>query len=852
MTGPGSHQIIQLEQLQALYYSRDPAQVAQAEELLRSLGAHPVALLFWQHHTSRELAGGFAEQRAAIARLADRPELRRADLRSQVRGVIVGYMARGDDDTARERAATLLRAALADPALALRFWEGCATDGVLHSVPEPLHWRDREALFFDIIRALPDAERGAIHTIQGPGFRWRFPPDERLLDAFPGVVALDISEVSPSREPQAYRCLSAIRSLRLTLRGDLPSEGMAHLAGLETLDVSQSRGLRALPAGLGRCPRLHEIEARDCESLAAVGEGLGQAPSLAVLRLDGCGALAALPEALGRLPRLRVLGLSGCGRLQSVPAELSDRVETDVTGCTSLTGAPPWLLTQLCTSDHAAVLAATPETVSLPAAARKKVATRIRALLRSALWLEVCVALDGLNRFADPALDRLMEKALLGEVRKRLRGRGEARFEQGLAMLRRLTSSATLLALWQDSDPSSPETLGAELRGLRGVRTVQAAWALIGMLPAAQAGAITALSPQIFPEQPGAADWEVLGRLSGLRALRHKSFPEQPAVARGLRSLRSLVLCGDLGEGLPDALALLPSLERLEIERGYLLCSVPPVLGRLPVLRELVLSECASLSEGGDIIATMTGLEVLRLKRTPLSIPSVERLTRLRELRLDPRAQQVLPDLRGLGALRHLDLTQHSALQALPEALPELEALVLRSCRALTTLPSSLSRRPLRLLDIRGTGIRSVPAGLCFAPGAVVRLEAAQLLSLLPELDRQVVQLGELEVDGHIVGLRGSPGEVMAGLLRRMPDVDVLDVSAAQNLSRGVETLDLSTLRYKVSVKSLSVTGWKDLRRICVSGSLPPKLHTVEVREGSFAADNCSFLSRAGVSVVLR
>ena len=161
----------------------------------------------------------------------------------------------------------------------------------------------------------------------------------------------------------------------------------------------------------------------------------------------------------------------------------------------------------------------------------------------------------------------------------------------------------------------------------------------------------------------------------------------------------------DLPEWLPE----LSSLERLCLSLNPGIVVVPDIVAALPSLRRLELDD-TGITCLPESMRTMTHLEQLTLSDTPLThLPSwIGQLHNLRRLHLTNTPIQTLPE--SIGQLANLQslLLDRTALTTLPNSLGNLHALeelYLSDARALTALPDSVRALPNLRVTLDGTAI---------------------------------------------------------------------------------------------------------------------------------------------------
>ncbi|WP_372375197.1 type III secretion system effector XopAE [Xanthomonas axonopodis pv. cajani] len=218
------------------------------------------------------------------------------------------------------------------------------------------------------------------------------------------------------------------------------------------------------------------------------------------------------------------------------------------------------------------------------------------------------------------------------------------------------------------------------------------------------------------------------------------------AVGR-LDALQKLALFHTGLQSLPDSLGQLRQLRHLQVVGAPDLKQLPPSLTRLSNLRTLQLM-MTPLDELPANLGRMQGLRNLTLggghyARLPASIVELSRLTELRmvhsshfrelpeniglmqglrslEVTSNSKLEQLPGSLTRLHRLEKLNLSSNRRLAHLPEDIGQLRGLTelsLKHCAALRQLPDSVGDlAQLQLLDLRGTGLQTLPQSLARLP----------------------------------------------------------------------------------------------------------------------------------------
>jgi len=201
-----------------------------------------------------------------------------------------------------------------------------------------------------------------------------------------------------------------------------------------------------------------------------------------------------------------------------------------------------------------------------------------------------------------------------------------------------------------------------------------------------------------------------------------------PEALGRLRRLRRLYLYGNAFAGLPESIGDLTDLRVLDLSHNRQLGVLPDSVGNLHNLAFLYASE--HRLTGLPWLGAMQSLVYLNAGDNPLAeLPAdlwgLDRLERLRELRLERSGLTRLPDqVAKLTGLMTLAL-RANRLAALPDSIGRLRRLVHLDLRAnrLLALPDAIGDiTELRTLDLRWNGFTSAPpcAASLLAQGCAV------------------------------------------------------------------------------------------------------------------------------------
>ncbi len=219
---------------------------------------------------------------------------------------------------------------------------------------------------------------------------------------------------------------------------------------------------------------------------------------------------------------------------------------------------------------------------------------------------------------------------------------------------------------------------------------------------------------------------DAIGRLDALQKLTlfHTGLQSLPESLGQLSQLRDLQVVGapDL-KRLPSSLTRLSNLENFQLTL-IPLDELPADMGRMQGLRSLTLSggHYARLPASIVDLSRLTELSVSRsshFRELPENIGALQALTSL-EVASNSQLERLPGSLTRLHRLEKLNLSSNRSLAHLPEDIGQLRGLTelsLKNCAALRELPDSVGDlAQLQLLDLRGTGLQTLPQSLARLP----------------------------------------------------------------------------------------------------------------------------------------
>ncbi|OOW87465.1 HpaF protein [Xanthomonas campestris pv. vitiswoodrowii] len=219
---------------------------------------------------------------------------------------------------------------------------------------------------------------------------------------------------------------------------------------------------------------------------------------------------------------------------------------------------------------------------------------------------------------------------------------------------------------------------------------------------------------------------DAVGRLDALQKLTllHTGLQSLPGSLGQLRQLRHLQVVGAPGlKKLPPSLTRLSNLRTLQLMMTPL-DELPADLGRMQGLRNLTLGggHYARLPASIVELSRLTELRMLRsshFRELPENIGLMQGLRSL-EVASNSELEQLPGSLTQLHRLEKLTLSSNRRLAHLPEDIGQLHGLTelsLKDCAALQQLPDSVGDlAQLQLLDLRGTGLQTLPQSLARLP----------------------------------------------------------------------------------------------------------------------------------------
>lgn len=219
---------------------------------------------------------------------------------------------------------------------------------------------------------------------------------------------------------------------------------------------------------------------------------------------------------------------------------------------------------------------------------------------------------------------------------------------------------------------------------------------------------------------------DAIGRLDALQKLTllHTGLQSLPDSLGQLHQLRHLQIAGALGlKTLPPSLTRLSNLRTLQLTM-IPLDELPVGIGRMQGLRSLTLGGGHYARLPASIVE-LSGLTELRMpysshfRELPENIGLMQGLRSL-EVASNSELEQLPGSLTQLHRLEKLTLSSNRRLAHLPEDIGQLRGLTelsLKNCAALRQLPDSVGDlAQLQLLDLRGTGLQTLPQSLARLP----------------------------------------------------------------------------------------------------------------------------------------
>ncbi|MDV2451947.1 type III secretion system effector XopAE [Xanthomonas hortorum] len=219
---------------------------------------------------------------------------------------------------------------------------------------------------------------------------------------------------------------------------------------------------------------------------------------------------------------------------------------------------------------------------------------------------------------------------------------------------------------------------------------------------------------------------DAIGRLEALQELSlvNTGLQSLPDSLGQLRQLRHLQVAATPGlKRLPTSLTRLPNLTTLQLT-AIPLEELPADLGRMQSLRSLTLGggRYERLPPSVVQLSQLTQLSVSHsshLRELPESIGNMQGLKSL-EVASNSKLEQLPGGLTRLHRLEELNLSSNRRLTQLPEDIGKMSGLTklsLKDCAALRHLPDNVEDlSQLQLLDLRGTGLRTLPQSLARLP----------------------------------------------------------------------------------------------------------------------------------------
>ncbi|KAG0600836.1 hypothetical protein M758_11G064500 [Ceratodon purpureus] len=490
------------------------------------------------------------------------------------------------------------------------------------------------------------------------------------------------------------------------------------LSLLAVLDLSYCEGLRSLRESICALPKLQVLNLYGCISLETLPESIGELSLLMKLDLSFCNKLKSLPESIGKLQKLQQLMLHNCISLETLPeyiGELSLLMKLDLSFCNKLKSLPESigklqklqeLMLHKCVS-----LEILPESVG-------------KLSLLTTFTIFECYKLKILPSFTDAMLKSLrldfshcytIQRLPASIGKFSLLTTLDLSYCKELRTLPRSTAKLRKLQVLRLFSCENLETLPKGIVKLSLITTLDLSYCKrLKNLPDS-IGKLLKLKVLILNNCDSLKTLPAsIGKLSVLTRL-DLSYCEElkilPESIGGLTELKVLELtyCSSL-EGLPTSIGNLSHLTNLNLTGCYDLKHLPDSIGEMIKLQVLEFFQCVPLEKLPNSIGKLSLLTTLnldechKLKTLPDSIGGLQNL---QKMRLSGYSLEKLPASIGdLSLLFELDLQSCIILKELPESigrLQNLQVLNLNRCKALQTLPTSVSNLPL-LKEVDGYG----------------------------------------------------------------------------------------------------------------------------------------------------
>lgn len=523
---------------------------------------------------------------------------------------------------------------------------------------------------------------------------------------------------------------------------------LQRFSGLHTLQLSDF-ALGRVPAAVARMPQLHTLVLNRC-AVAFSAESQSILVAMAKLKILELAnnPLGSTPD-LGTLPTLYLLDLSNCG-LSTLPAGLAEHahLKTLIFSNNRASELPEFVLHLPTQRIDGIELTGNPWS----AASRERIKARFREIGRD-FGVRADTADIALAQALFPTLDAQDASDVIYNLPGTLAD-SHAQLERWHGELAQLSAE---LKAWSLQTPERHPLSGQPL---------SAAERLANHVTRAEFARILESYWRDRPDPELKRENHYTLQLN---------FPgDLPRLTADFSHVSLLSLRGNAAIGAVDPfLELFPNLHILDL-RNFALDRVPQTLTRMPVLRELVLSDCqlALTPEGQTVLSALDSLEALDLSDNPLAVaPGVEGMPLLNELRLSNTGIEQLPQ--GMTELTHLRLAMlhGNRISELPD---DLFTLGQNSAEGI-----NLANNPLSAASRERIKSHFALTGNDFA----VRAEQADIdrtRALFQELDEEDASLVFYKLPGTVEDGRGQLARWEQEISRMSHDLDrwVADIPA--------------------------------------------------------------------------
>ncbi|KAM1708911.1 hypothetical protein COP1_001862 [Malus domestica] len=569
--------------------------------------------------------------------------------------------------------------------------------------------------------------------------------------------------------------------------------GAEPLEKLKFINLSYCESLKKTP-DFTKATSLKELNLKGCTELYEVDPSISALKNLAILNLGDCENLKSLPGII-RMGSLQTLDLSGCSNLEKFPeiSEVMEELSELYLVGTAIKELPSSInkLTGLTVLD----LSQCRELKSLPSS--------IHMGSLQTLKLSGCSNIEKFPDISDVMgnlsklyLDSTAIKELPSSINKLtgltfldLRGCENLKSLPGINHMGSLQTLNLSGCSNLEKFPEISEVM-EELSELYLVGTA------IEELPSSinKLTGLTLLDLRRCEELKSLPSSIHMGSLQTLNLSGCSMLEKFPDISDVMKKLSRLYLDKTAIKELPSSINKLTGLTVLDLSRCRELKSLPSSI-HMGSLQTLNLSGCSNLEQFPDISGVMEKLSELYLNETAIKeLPSsINKLTGLTVLDLSRcRELKSLPSSIHMGSLQTLNLSGCSNLEQFPDisgVMEKLSELYLDET-AIKELPSSINKlTSLTILVLRGCReLKSMPSSIHMGSLQTLNLSGCSNLEQFPDISGVMEKLSELYLDETAI-------KELPSSINKLTGLTVLDLSRCRELKSLPSSIHMGSLQ---------------------------------------------------------